>query len=105
MNIAFISSGNSIHVKKLANGLIENGHKVTLYTLPNHTSLIDQFNDNVKIDILTFGGKKGYYLNVMELRKKLISNKFDLIIAIMLVGMEPWQGSESTTTLSSVFGS
>lgn len=79
MNIAFISSGNSIHVKKLANGLIENGHKVTLYTLPNHTSLIDQFNDNVKIDILTFGGKKGYYLNVRELRKKLISNKFDLI--------------------------
>ena len=79
MNIAFISSGSSIHVKKLANGLIENGHKVTLYTLPNHTKLINQFNENVKIEILTFGGKKGYYLNVRELRKKLISNKFDLI--------------------------
>ncbi|WP_168123461.1 glycosyltransferase family 4 protein [Paenibacillus sp. HB172176] len=79
MKIAFVSSGRSIHVKKLANALVNNGHDVTLFTLPNHTDLINQFNKKVKIIVLKFGGKIGYYLNVPTLRKKLITGKFDLI--------------------------
>ena len=43
MKIAFISSGNSIHVKKIANWLVNNNYDITLYTLPNQTKLLDDF--------------------------------------------------------------
>lgn len=79
MNIAFVSSGSSVHVKKLANGLINAGHSITLYTLPNHNKLINDFDKRVKIKLLPFGGKLGYYLNAPILNKLLKKNKHDLI--------------------------
>lgn len=79
MNIAFVSSGRSIHVKKIANGLVMHGHKVTLYTLPDHTDLINQFDKRIKINILKFGGKLGYYFNAPFLRKMLLKGNFDLV--------------------------
>lgn len=79
LKIAFISSGNSVHVKKLANGLVENGHLITLFTLPNHRKLINEFRPEVNVVYLPFGGKKGYYLNVYALRKFLKKEKFDII--------------------------
>lgn len=79
MNIAFVSSGNSIHVKKLANGLIENGHNVTLYTLPNHTNLISDFDSKIKIVRLRFKGKLGYYLNTFQLRKYIVRGNYDIV--------------------------
>lgn len=79
MNIAFVSSGNSIHVKKLANGLIENGHDVTLYTLPNHTNLISDFDSKVKIVKLRFKGKLGYYLNAFQLRRYIVRGDYNIV--------------------------
>lgn len=79
MKIAFVSSGNSIHVKKLANGLVSRGHDVTLYTLPNHTKLINDFDEKVKVVLMKFGGKKGYYLNAPILRKMLKKENYDII--------------------------
>lgn len=79
MKIAFVSSGNSIHVKKLANGLTENGHSVTLYTLPNHNRLLSDFDSGVKIVPLKFSGQFGYYLNVLSLRKMLKRGNYDLV--------------------------
>ncbi len=79
MNIAFVSSGNSVHVKKLANGLIKHGHSVSLYTLPNHNKIVKEFDENVKIFYLPVGGKLGYYLNAPILKKHLINGKYDVV--------------------------
>lgn len=79
MNIAFVSSGNSIHVQKLANGLVKNGHSVTLYTLPNHTKLLNRFDGRVEINLLKFGGKLGYYLNMPLLTRMLKKGNYDLV--------------------------
>lgn len=106
MKIAFISSGSSIHVLKLANELVKNGHELHLYTLPNHDSLISNFDNRILIIKLKIGGKFGYYLNSFELRKKIRKGNYDVINAhyasgygtlLRLVGQHP--------TLLSVFGS
>ena len=79
MKIAFISSGNSIHVKKIANWLVKKNYEITLYTLPDYDKLLNDFDKKVKIVKLPFAGKKGYYLNVPFLRKKLKEGNYDLI--------------------------
>lgn len=79
MKIAMISSGSSIHVKKIANELSGRGHKVTIYTLPNHDKLIDDFESAVKIIKLPVGGKVGYVLNAPYIRHHLKKNPADLI--------------------------
>lgn len=79
MKIAFVSSGSSIHVKKIANYLVNNGYEVTLFTLKNHTKLLHDFDKKVNVKLLPFSGKLGYYLNVPFLRKKLKDGKYDLV--------------------------
>lgn len=79
MKIAFVSSGNSIHVKKIANALVERGHDITLYTLPDYNKLLADFDSRVKVVKLPVAGKKGYYLNVLFLRCQLKKQNYDLI--------------------------
>lgn len=79
MKIAFVSSGNSIHVKKIANNLVNRGYEITLFILPNQDKLLNDFDERVKIIKLPFSGKKGYYLNVPFLKRYLKKEKFDLI--------------------------
>lgn len=79
MKIAFVSSGNSIHVKKIANALVERGNEVTLYTLPDYNKLLSDFDKRVRIIKLPFSGKKGYYMNVPYLKKQLKKGNYDLI--------------------------
>jgi glycosyltransferase involved in cell wall biosynthesis len=79
VKIAFVSSGNSVHVKKLANGLVEKGHEITLFTLPNHNKLIKGFDNRVRIKFLPIGGKIGYYLNAPFLNRYIKNEKFDLL--------------------------
>lgn len=78
MKIAFISSGSSIHVKKIANSLIAKGHDITIFTLPQHTKLIDQFNPKIEIVILPHK-IFGYFSNVFYLKKRLRIDKFDIV--------------------------
>ena len=86
MKIAFISSGNSIHVKKIANALSKKGHAITLYTLKNHDKLLGDFDSSVRIVKLPISGKKGYYLNAFKLKKMIKKEKFDLINAHYATG-------------------
>lgn len=79
MKIAFISSGNSIHVKKIANALADKGYNITLFTLPNHNKLADDFDSRIIIVNMPISGKKGYFLNSTWLKKKIIEGKYDLI--------------------------
>ena len=79
MNIAFVSSGNSIHVKKIANYLVGNGHKITLYTMRDSLKLKDDFDKRINIVALPFSGKLGYYLNAPYLKRQLQVNNYDLV--------------------------
>ena len=79
MRIAMISSGSSIHVKKIANALVERGHEITLYTLPNHDKLLGDFDKRIRVVKLPIKGKLGYFLNAPFLRNALKKNPPDLI--------------------------
>ena len=79
MKIAMISSGSSIHVKKIANELVRRGHEITLYTLPNNDKLLPDLDKKIKVVKLPIKGKLGYFLNAPYIRKKLKQNPVDLI--------------------------
>ena len=79
MRIAIVSSGSSIHVKKIANALCERGHEIELFTLKGHEKLLKDFDKRIKINILPFKAPLGYYLNVIRLRKLLKKGDFDLL--------------------------
>lgn len=79
MKIAFISSGSSVHVKKLANGLVEKGHDITLFTLPDHQKMLCELDQKVKVRLLPVSGKIGYYLNAPYLKYCLKQGGFDLV--------------------------
>ncbi|SEQ14207.1 Glycosyltransferase involved in cell wall bisynthesis [Lachnospiraceae bacterium RM5] len=86
MKIAMLSSGNSVHVKKLANGLVNMGHDITLYTLPDYNKVLKEYDKRVRIVLLPVSGKKGYYLNVPFLKHHLKKEKYDLINAHFVSG-------------------
>lgn len=79
MKIAMISSGSSIHVKKIANALVERGYEITLYTLPNHDKLLGDFDKRIKVIKLPIKGKLGYYLNAPFIRNDLKRNPVDIV--------------------------
>ena len=79
MNIAVVSSGNSIHVKKIINALVNKGFNITLYTLRNHNKLLNDFDNRIKVVKLPFAGPIGYILNAPILRKKVLKGNYDLI--------------------------
>ena len=79
MRIAMISSGNSIHVKKIANALVERGFEITLFTLPNHNKLLSDFDKRITVVTLPIKGKLGYFLNASYIRKYLKKHPVDLV--------------------------
>lgn len=79
MKIAMISSGSSIHVKKIVNELVRRGHEITLYTLPNHDKLVRDFDKRVKIIRCPIKGKLGYYINMPFIRRQIKKSHFDVI--------------------------
>lgn len=81
MKIAMISSGSSIHVKKIANAMAERGHQIRLYTLPNNNKLLMDFDQRIEIIKLPWKGKAGYLLNAPFIRKDLKKNSVDLVNA------------------------
>jgi L-malate glycosyltransferase len=106
MKIAFVSSGQSIHVKKIANELVKYGHELHLYTLPNHTSMISEFDSRIKIIFLRFSGKLGYYLNSFELKKLIEKENYDVINAHYASGYGTMlRNAKVGPSMLSVFGS
>lgn len=79
MKIAMISSGNSIHVKKIANALVERGYEIILFTLPNHNKLLSDFDKRITVVTLPVKGKFGYFLNASYIRKYLKKHPVDLV--------------------------
>lgn len=79
LNIAFVSSGDSIHVKRIAQALVSRGNNVTLYTLKNHNKLLNEYDSRIDIIKLPVKGKIGYILNAPILRKYLIKGNYDII--------------------------
>ena len=79
MKIAMISSGSSIHVKKIANALVERGHEITLYTLPNHNKLLGDFDKRIRVVKLPVKGKLGYYLNAPFIKSNLKKYPVDVV--------------------------
>ena len=79
MKIAMISSGSSIHVKKIANELVERGYEITLYSLPNNDKLLSDFSKKIRIVKLPVKGKLGYLLNAPLIRNDLKKNPVDII--------------------------
>lgn len=79
MKIAFISSGSSIHVKKIANELANRGYEITLYTLPDNDKLLSNFEKRVQIVKLPIKGKLGYFLNAPFIRRHLKTHPVDIV--------------------------
>lgn len=77
--IAIVSSGSSIHVKKLLNAMADRGFELTLFTLPNHLKLKDSFDERITIHKLPYSGTKGYIMNVPYLCRQLRKGEFDLV--------------------------
>lgn len=106
MKIAFISSGNSVHVKKLANGLVEKGHEITLFTLSNHNKLINDFDNRVNVSFLPIRGKMGYYLNAPFLNRNLGKGNYDIVNSHYISGYGTLARLANVKPLvSAVFGS
>ena len=69
MRIAFLSAAKSIHTIRWVNALAKNGHKVALYSMPEHKAPSDAFVKEVEVHYLKYGGAIGYYLGGRELSK------------------------------------
>ena len=69
MKILFIGAAKSNHTMRWVNALSERGHEVMLVTRPDQKDEKGHISKKVKIVYLKYGGTKGYYLNVFELRK------------------------------------
>lgn len=63
MHIGMLAAANSIHTVKIANGLVALGHRVTLFSLPNHKDADGALDPAVTLVYLKHGGGKGYVLN------------------------------------------
>ena len=81
MNIAILSAANSIHTEKIVNALSEQGHKVYLFSLPDHADQDGGYHKNVTIKYFKHGGTISYFYNHLELRKWLSEYQIDIVNA------------------------
>lgn len=81
MKIAFVSAASSSHTVKWVNALCKKGHKVRLYSLPEHENRQKNLNPEVEVVYLGKSGFAGYFLNGSELRRDLADFVPDVINA------------------------
>lgn len=77
MKIALLGAANSVHLARIANAILAKGHEVIVISLPNHRDVNNVINANVFY--LKHSGGKGYYLNVLELKKILKDESVDVL--------------------------
>lgn len=69
MRILLLANKGSNHAKKVAEGIADRGHHV-FFVSPNDTADCSvKLNSKIKLITLKYGGKKGYVLNALELRR------------------------------------
>lgn len=78
LKIALLAGISSIHTTRWANALADRGHDIHLITQHRGGDVV---SSKVKIHYLPFQGNKGYFLNVLFLRKLLRKLKPDLLHA------------------------
>lgn len=71
MKIAFVSAARSSHTIKWVNALAGRGHRVTLYSLPDHKAPTNSIDARVSVDYLPRGGFRGYFNNAGVLRRRI----------------------------------
>lgn len=69
MKILFVANKGSNHAKKCADGLAELGHEIVFISPNDPIDKSVELDSRIKLITLKFGGKKGYILNFMRLRK------------------------------------
>lgn len=74
MRIMLFGSLISTHSAKWVNSLAARGHEVMLVSYPIASKKNIVFDDRVRVHLLRFSGKIGYYLNIPEVRK--LAKKF-----------------------------
>ena len=71
MKIALLAPANSSHTIKWANAYVRHGHRVRLYSLPNHANQNEIIDERVQIVYLKTGGFRGYLMGGRQLRKDI----------------------------------
>lgn len=86
MRIAILSAAKSVHTIKWVTALALRGHKVVLFSLPDHKAPKGAIPDFVKVYYLKTGGAAGYWLGAGELRRQLAKFKPDILNAHYATG-------------------
>ncbi len=81
MKIALLAPANSSHTIKWANAYVRHGHRVRLYSLPNHVNQNEIIDERVQIVYLKTGGFRGYLMGGRQLRKDIQSFHPDIVNA------------------------
>lgn len=77
MKVALLGPANSIHLLKIAKGLMKNGFEIFLISLPNHRC--EDEDVDVNIIYLKYSGYKGYYFNAFLLKKILKEKRINIL--------------------------
>lgn len=79
MKIALLGPANSGHISKISNELHKRGIENIVISLPDHKDI--QKRVKGRIVYLKYSGSKGYYINVLQLKKLLEHEKCDILNA------------------------
>lgn len=79
MKILIVANKNSNHAKKVADGLAQLGHVVVFVSPNDKVDCSVKLNSKIRLITLKYGGKKGYILNAVELRRLYKSIKPDVV--------------------------
>lgn len=97
MRIGLLGAANSIHIVRIANELLKQGHYVIVCSLPNHKDQERLLKCNTIY--LKYSGSKGYYLNHNQVKQIFMKENLDILNAHYasgygtlgrLSGVAPW---------------
>ena len=83
MNLAVLSAANSSHTVKIVNALADRGHRVVLYSLPQHKDVDHAISSDVS---LVYLDKPSYTKNHKQLASLLVKQKAEVLYAHYATG-------------------
>ncbi len=83
MNLAILSAANSSHTVKIVNALADRGHRVVLYSLPQHKDVDHAISSDVS---LVYLDKPSYTKNHKQLASLLVKQKAEVLYAHYATG-------------------
>lgn len=83
MNLIFAAPANSVHTAKWVNAMIDAGHQVTLYSMPDQKDAYNEISDKAEITYLDVSSDQGGAKKNAKQLKALISAKpYDALVAM-----------------------